>query len=149
MQFTRENAEKVMAGRKTQTRRPVKAGDVDLVKPLPQSRIYFQRDKMYCATPIELVDQLEITGVEHNGRKKWNVGQDYAVQPGRGKHAIGRLRITNIRQKCAGDISKADAIAEGFESVQGFIDIWTRLYGEWAPEQPVWVLDFELSNGSR
>jgi len=127
MQYTRENAEKVMAGRKTRTWRPYKDGE------------YAVRNS---ADDIMLVRNRK----QHI---KWIVGRDYAVQPGRGKHAIGRHRITRIRHEQAGAISEADAIAEGFDDVQGFIDSLTALYGEWTPEQPGWALDFELVNGSR
>ena len=143
MQFTRENAEMVMAGRKTQTRRPVKAWWTVNDRDWHQLPGYGQRGSLDA-----VIDCTVSIFPTEKHRIKWQVGKDYAVQPGRGKHAIGRMCITNIRQERAGDISEADAIAEGFDGVQGFIDIWTALYGKWTPEQAVWVLDFELVNGS-
>jgi hypothetical protein len=34
-------------------------------------------------------------------RVRYRVGQSYALRPGRGKHAVGRIAITDIRY-CAG-----------------------------------------------
>jgi hypothetical protein len=48
---------------------------------------------------------------------RWVIGKTYAVQPGRGKKQIVRIRILNIRQEHLQDITEADAIAEGCMSL--------------------------------
>lgn len=78
----------VMNGTKTQTRRIIRPGE-DL-----------------------------LNGVVYTSewRKVYEVGKSYAVQPGRGKKAIGRIKITNIRSQDVRDISDEDIAAEGFRS---------------------------------
>lgn len=95
-------------------------------------------------------------------RCKWLVGRTYAVQPGRGKKAAGRIRITGIRQERVQDISIQDAIAEGVPeqtatythpvyrslSVAAYAKLWNAIHtkpGEtWNDNPSVWVLEFEL-----
>jgi len=85
MQF-KETWDWVLDGTKTQTRRLVKPGDVELVKPLPTDEVSFRGDKMYLYHRAD--ETREITTIERNGRPLWRVGCDYAVQPGRGRHAL-------------------------------------------------------------
>ncbi len=121
MQFTAENAANVMRGKKTQTRRPVRKGEVQ----------FFMPNLVYDA----------------NGRVKWREGKRYTVQPGRGKKGIGYLHLQGISQQPVQSISERDAIAEGFASIAEFQQIWRKLYpkGEYAWENnpKVWVLDFD------
>jgi len=90
MLFTQTNAERVMQGRKTQTRRERKTGD------FPSTRA---RDG-------------QIVAVERNKRLLWEVGHSYAVQPGRSKPSIGRIWLTEIRCESLQDISAEDICAE-------------------------------------
>jgi hypothetical protein len=123
MLFTPALVAKILAGEKTQTRR--------VVKPV------FER------WPIEHVGLRPISSVRRNGRYLWRVGRVYAVQPGRGKHAVARIRITAIRYCArAGDISEADARAEGFESVAQFREVYAKINGAAALERPCWALTF-------
>ena len=96
-------------------------------------------------------------------RVRFCAGRDYAVQPGRSMHGVGKITITDIRMEMLHDISVADAIAEGilpdgFEGevtsldyLHGFIQTWERLYKQshkshrWESNPKVIVLEFELS----
>jgi len=101
------------------------------------------------------------------GHLKWAVGYVYAVRPGRGQKAVGRIRITNIRREHVQDISEADAIAEGMTDTYfdglpsyknrvipghlcraAFADTWTTIHTKpgtrWEDDPEVWVLEFEL-----
>ena len=98
-----ETWRQVLAGRKTQTRRVVKAGQ-----------------------PC-----------------RWVVGKTYAVQPARTQRAVGRIRITDVRRERLGDITPSDARAEGFDTIDEFVQTWTRLHGRFDPEVIVWVVTFE------
>lgn len=95
MLFKPELAQKILRGEKTQTRRVVKPGE-GLEFHIAQNGG-------------------ELKAVYNNRGLKWIVGQTYAIQPGRGKAAIGRFRLLDIRQEIAKDISEADAIAEGVD----------------------------------
>lgn len=97
MQYTPENAQLVMSGAKTQTRR-VKKPNEELV----------------------IIDgKKTVVQTLPNGKKriKWQVGRINAVVPGRGKKGIGHQRLLDIRQECVQDISEADAVAEGCTTV--------------------------------
>ncbi|KKN69176.1 hypothetical protein LCGC14_0443520 [marine sediment metagenome] len=75
---------------------------------------------------------------------RYLVGRDYAVQPGRGKKAVARIRVLAVRKEAVGAITAADARAEGFDTPQDFRDYWNELYGWYKAERLVWVIDFEL-----
>lgn len=62
-------------------------------------------------------------------RTRWEVGKTYAVQSGRGKPAIGRIRITGIREQDVREISDADVCAEGFVfNKADFLKTWTQMH---------------------
>lgn len=61
-------------------------------------------------------------------RCRYRVGHDYAVQPGRGQTAIARLVVVDVDMQFLGDITGADARAEGFRNVADFARYWMRLY---------------------
>ncbi|MFN7210069.1 MAG: ASCH domain-containing protein [Aggregatilineales bacterium] len=109
----------VLNGTKTQTRRLVKAGE-----------------------------QLTADGVcirTARGRRLYQVGKTYAVQPARGERAVVRIRITRLRCESVGDISAEDARAEGFASPRAFLEAWRAIHGAKADVSArVWVIAFEL-----
>ncbi len=51
-------------------------------------------------------------------RVKWQVGRTYAIQPGRGKKAVGRFLLNGLRDERLMDITGEDALAEGFNPIQ-------------------------------
>ncbi len=136
MLFTKANAKLVMSGQKTQTRRPIKDREAFSSRPIPNNRFALR-----CVT--------------HNGRLKWKEGRTYAVQPGRGEHAIGRIRILHIDRERLRSITDEDAIAEGINWQPGdtsprvmFAELWRSIYrraGErWEDNPFVWVLKFRV-----
>jgi hypothetical protein len=109
----------VLAGQKTQTRRPCKDGDE--------------------------TDGMQVH--QRNGRLRWRVGKTYAVQSGRGKPAGGWLRLDTIAFVArAGEIDEPDALAEGFASPDAFREAWASLYGREALETPCWRLEWKPGN---
>jgi hypothetical protein len=80
--------------------------------------------------------------VEVNGRAKWQVGRSYAIQPGRGKKAVGRIKITGIKTEPLDQMSEEDALAEGFQSLDSFRQAWMQCHGNFEPDLSVWVLTF-------
>ena len=127
----------VLAGRKTMTRRIVSERHTALLAP----------DTAPCASHT-LPDQTPVYAVLASGRLRYAVGRSLAVQPGRSKHAVGRVQITAIRY-CArsGDISEDDARAEGFETAAEFCEVYGRLNGAVALEKACWALTFVLIPG--
>jgi hypothetical protein len=154
--------QQVLDGPKVQTRRLVKEGDYVWRYPFRSPG----RDGVL-ERKIEMV-------IAANRRLRWQVGKTYAVQPGRGKHSLGRIRITEIRRERLQDISVEDVEAEGVCVVDGmplvlapslrsdealdklalmvahrlFSELWdsinTKKGTRWADSPDVWVLVFEL-----
>lgn len=140
----RHTVDAVLNGTKTQTRR--------LVKPPPDGEVLVGWET---SRPPYV----------WNGRIKWMVGRTYAVQPGRGKEAVGRIRLTAIRQERLREITAEDAMAEGVHIVPegywesefrlgwftsplaAFAALWDSIHKktgtQWADNPLVWVLGFE------
>lgn len=76
---------------------------------------------------------------------RYQVGSTYAIQRGRGKPAVGRLRVLSVHEELLHEMDPLDALAEGFRSRDEFFDYWRELYGT-GPliKVPVWVIAFEL-----
>jgi len=82
----------------------------------------------------------------------FKVGQEYAVCPGRGKPAVARIRMTDIRRETFRDITEDDAIAEGLAGNKNgvwkardlFFDLILRLHKGFDLDDECWVFEFEL-----
>ena len=148
MIFKDELCQRVLYGTKTQTRRLVKNNEYTWF--MPESII------------VEVCDS--------NNRLKWRVGNNYAVQPGRGRKAVGRIKIIKIQREQLQDISEGDCHAEGvlvptthgrfschIEGVDSryimpspipyFAELWNSIHPKgkrWEDNPHVWVLEFEL-----
>jgi hypothetical protein len=77
-------------------------------------------------------------------RKRYREGQTYAVQPGRGKHHVGHIRVSGVRIKPLHHV-KSDFRAEGFGSLDEFADYWKHLHGSIDWNESVAVIWFELA----
>ena len=75
---------------------------------------------------------------------RYRVGRSYAVQPGRGKHAIGRIGVVEVREESLREVDDAAAVREGFADSAEFIRYWFELYGSALSWAPVWVVRFRL-----
>lgn len=124
MQFKPAMIEAIKAGRKTQTRRPVKAGE-------------------WLSQPIAFDLRLEV--VDRNHRSKWTLGYRYSLCSGRGKPRVGLVQLTGIRKEAVAEISEQDALAEGFENREAFLTAWKALYPKSDLQENVWVLEFRLA----
>ena len=147
MIFKDELCQRVLDGTKTQTRRLVKDGDFSVKWPM--------------------------TCVFRNDRLLWRENQTYAVQPGRGKKAVGRIGIIKIRREKLQEISYEDIGAEGITRIfpvpintaylltgakdydelkqilfrAEFSGLWDSIHPKgkrWTDNPEVFVLEFEL-----
>lgn len=179
MIFTPEHVRLIVEGRKTQTRRLVKKPDHLLAIGETGKFHEFLDDANKWAPPtIERApyeypgDGVYITTYTHGGwlngsvcvepewthRALYIIGHTYAVQPGRGKPAVARIRITEIRREKLMNISHADAQAEGYDGIYisdalpyadytNFMDGWNainkRKGTRWQDNPLVWVISFE------
>jgi hypothetical protein len=83
--------------------------------------------------------------VSENPRSPWyrercalRVGETYAIQPGRGKPAIGRAVITAVTRERLGVIDEAEARREGFAGVLEFEAAFAGLNHGYDPDDEVW-----------
>lgn len=88
--------------------------------------------------------------VSDNRRSPWwreccslKLEQTYAVCPGRGKNAIGRVRILEVRLEPLGRLNVLEARKEGFRDSNHFEGIWFAINGSYDPEALVWRVEFE------
>lgn len=93
--------------------------------------------------------------VNANVHSPWFIGgcslrerRDYAVCPGRGKHAICRVQVVNVRKERLGWLTPAEARNEGFDSPHAFELAFGRINGSYIPDALVWRVEFRLVPGS-
>ena len=90
--------------------------------------------------------------VSSNPRSPWfrgkcalKVDHTYAVCPGRGKNAIGRVRIVNVQQMHLGQgLTTDEARREGFANRREFKDAWAAINGRWSDGDLVWRVEFRV-----
>lgn len=114
--------DKVLDQSKTQTRRIVKAGDVYLENTRTGQCGVFQDD------------------IKVSDRPKYIIGKTYAAQPARGKPAVARIRITDIRREDVRAISVEDVWQEGFLSKFEFMQTWVAMHDKPVLRYPDWKL---------
>jgi hypothetical protein len=77
------------------------------------------------------------------GRCSLKVGADYAVCPGRGKNAIGRVKVTEVWQERLSWLTPHEVTCEGFASIFAFEEAWKAINGRYDPNALVWRVEFE------
>lgn len=110
--------QKVLSGEKTQTRR--------LAAPKPDGTSLAGCEMISFPMGRKSVTRGSRDDMRWN--TKWQVGKTYAVQPGRGKKAIARIRITDIRREDVREISDQDIWAEGFKDYVDFWSTWCNMH---------------------
>jgi hypothetical protein len=157
----------ILDGRKTQTRRPI----------VPQPEFPETLGELPCrfGAAGDLLWVRERWGYQRQfGNPRADVGGPiiYAADPTslqfrgrawRQSHFMPRaasrilLRINQIRTERLHQVTRADALAEGFDSgaeiadpIQWFHELWDRLSGDsdhcWKQNPWVWVVEFEIAN---
>jgi hypothetical protein len=90
--------------------------------------------------------------VSNNQRSPWYVARcglkvdhTYAVCPGRGKNAIGRVRVVSAELVPLADLDEDEARREGFESAAAFFAGLDAINGKpISREEWVWRVEFRL-----
>lgn len=71
------------------------------------------------------------------------VNRTYAVCPGRGKNAVGRVRIVSVRREPVGWLTDGEARAEGFDSPMAFAEAFGEINGGgYHRDAEVWRVEF-------
>lgn len=128
MIFKPEMVEKILAGQKTVTRRPVKLEDGGYGGAIFLPCRY-EANKTYAIQPV----------IEEGPGK------------GRGGKEVARLFVVRIDRESLGgglEWSIYEAEREGFEDWPAFREYWTRLYGSYDPTQLVDRIEFQLLSDS-
>jgi hypothetical protein len=124
LSFQPELLAKVLAGTKTQTRRVVKPGE----------QLWAPRESRFNGGVFTA-----------KKRAKWREGYTTAIVPGRGKHAVGRVLIKEIREDVnVRDIKWEDVLAEGFATKWEFLQTWITMHDKVAFKQ--WTPRYEYIN---
>lgn len=74
----------------------------------------------------------------------YKVGQEFAVQPGRGKPSIGAAIVDRVALERLGAIRAEQAVAEGFADIRDFIAAWREINGTFDALAWVWVVEFHV-----
>jgi len=97
-------------------------------------RLIFKGRKTQTRRPVK-------EGETHCRYKK---GRTYAVQRGKGKAAVAKIKILSVEMERLGDICYKDARREGFKTRDEFKESWKDIYGEYDADQEVWAISFAL-----
>jgi hypothetical protein len=84
------------------------------------------------------------TQTRRTGKLRWKVGAVRQAKTSYRKDSeFAKIKITAIRQERLGDITREDAVREGYNSIGEYHEVFLRIYGVWDPDMIVWVIDFE------
>jgi len=86
----------------------------------------------------------EKTQTRRKRRPNVRVGGEYRLRKGY-SWLQTRITVTGLRRQRLGDVSPGDAGREGFDTLDEFKEAWVEIYGDWDPDQEVWVVDFALT----
>jgi hypothetical protein len=101
---------------------------------------------------VGLIRKKRKTQTRRLGEKRWNVGSlhlCYTRPPMTGERPFARVRILAVREERLGDISEADARAEGYSTIDQYIGAFCRINRIPNPASHVlnarvWAVTFEL-----
>ncbi|HDI01201.1 MAG TPA: ASCH domain-containing protein [Candidatus Bathyarchaeota archaeon] len=80
----------------------------------------------------------------------YKVGHTYAVQRRIGERAVAWIRIVGKKgPKKLGELTDEDVRPDGYSSLPEFKREWELLYGQWNPDELIWIYDFKVVNGPR
>jgi hypothetical protein len=74
--------------------------------------------------------------------RRYHVGRTYGVTCRRYQKSQAHIQITQAKQQRIGDITLADVKAEGFATLEEFREAWTKINGNYDPEQTVTAYEF-------
>lgn len=83
---------------------------------------------------------------DKGGPCRYKAGKTYAVQPGRGKKAIGRIRVLSVRPELMTQLDDEEARLEGFKNTGEFAAKWLAIYGKGSWLDIVWRIEFTLAD---
>jgi hypothetical protein len=92
-----------------------------------------------------LTTRLAQKGASGEYECRYVAGRTYGVQMKYRGRSIARIQILSVKfRDHAGDISDADAQAEGFQTAQEFRDTYSKAYSKKSLERPAFGIRFNL-----
>lgn len=129
--FTPENLLQVLLLRKTETRRLIYEGDRGVLFKGELSLLLGAPSLV--SLPANLHELTDATG-----RTKYQVGRSYAITPGRGKHAVGRVEVSKLTAEYLYQITQESVDRECFGATpEEYISRFHVLYRK-TKEHPPW-----------
>lgn len=106
----------ILAGEKTETRRRMETTvyDYALAPGLP--------------LPMALYRVVPVYTVYRDSKVLYRIGQEHAIVPGRGKRAVGRVRIIGLSLEAVGTIDEPSALAEGGYTPAEYEALWRKIH---------------------
>lgn len=87
------------------------------------------------------------TQTRRRGKCRWRIGSIHLAKTNFKKDSVfAALKILSVRQERLGNISEADAVAEGYSSIKEYLDVFRQIYDLFDPDEIVWIIDFEVES---
>jgi hypothetical protein len=87
------------------------------------------------------------TQTRRKGKRRWKVGSIHQAKTNFKKDStFAHLLVLAVGEEPLGAITEADAKAEGYNSIAEYQEVFVKIYGQWAPEEMVHVIDFEVTS---
>ena len=98
---------------------------------------------------IDKIINGEKTATRRPKRPTVKPGGEYKIRASFYTHLPDRFRVMKRFQQRLGDMSRDDALREGFRDLDEFREAWEGIYGAYDPDQVVWVVEFQYLGSDR
>ena len=139
----------VLSGEKTQTSRLVKPGEDFYLDYSDAVKVYENTENFpSIVLPQRVAWQNIATVLDAHGRRKWEVGKTYAIQPGRGQKSVGRIRVTALSRQDVRTFTYEDVNREGFATRYEFMRTWCEMHDKTAQHKmsvAYWMIQAQIN----
>ena len=91
-----------------------------------------------------------INGIKTETRRAWNrcMVKEHGIYKAKTNYSkdsiFAWIKIMYIRREKLGDIDEDGVRKEGYRSIIEFMNEWSKIYGSWDPDLPVYVIGFRV-----
>jgi len=143
LSFTPENMYKVLSMQKTETSRPVREDERGYFSGVADGRYVcpaqFSAGTCEWLMSFDAFKRVVVRSsvYQKTGLTRFECGRDYAIVPGRGKSAVGRVTVWGLYYQRLKDTTGIAACNEGFNNPEEFIQLYQSLYRKGPDFNPV------------